>query len=227
MTNPRVLILAFVMVVSANPVAAQGGFHYREYRLGTSLASVIAISDGREADSKTIHIRPARIQTFEWRAPYMLRTGIAADPVRDVLFSFYDDQLYRVVVNYDRARTDGLTNEDVIAALSAIYGAPVRPATGTPRESLPASLRSDTIIVAQWEDASSLVLLTRSTLPLFQLSLMSKATSGLASAAIAEALRLDALEAPQRELDRRHKATADAAGAAANTRETNKGAFRP
>jgi hypothetical protein len=31
--------------------------------------------------------------------------------VRVVLFSFYDDQLYQIVVTYDRERMEGLTND--------------------------------------------------------------------------------------------------------------------
>jgi hypothetical protein len=228
MTNLRVLTLAFVMVVGASPVAAQDLFRYREYALGTSVASVVTASGARGADAKTIHARPVRIQTLEWRTPYVAPAGTVADPVRDVVFSFYDDQLYRIVVTYDRARMEGLTNDDVITSLATAYGAPARPATGTSRGPVPADLAWDTTIVAQWESATSLIVLTRNTsLPLFQLVLTSKATSALARTAARESTRLDAMEAPQRELDRRKKETEDAARAATNAREANKGAFRP
>ena len=193
MTHLRVLSLVFVMVVGAGPVAAQELVRYRAYALGTSVAAVVTASGAREADIKTIHARPVRIQTLEWRTPYIVAAGMVADPVRDVVFSFYDDQLYRIVVTYDRARMEGLTNDDVIATLEAIYGAPARPATGTARGSVPADLAWDTTVVAQWENAAALIVLTRNTsLPLFQLVLTSKTTSALALAAVTESLRLDA-----------------------------------
>jgi hypothetical protein len=228
MTNVHVLMLAFVMAAGVSPRAAQELFRYREYALGASVASVVTASGARETDAKTIHARPAHIQTLDWRRPYIVPAGTVADPVRDVAFSFYDDQLYRIVVTYDRARMEGLTNDDVIATLAAIYGTPARPATGTTRRAVPDDLAWDTTIVAKWENATSLVVLTRNTsLPLFQLVLTSKTTSALARTAVTESLRLDAREAPQRELDRQKKETDDAARAATSAREVNKGAFRP
>ena len=46
---------------------------------------------------------------------------IQDDPVQDVVFSFYNDQLFRIVVNYDSDRTLGLTDTDLIEALSAVW----------------------------------------------------------------------------------------------------------
>jgi len=86
----------------------------------------------------------------------------------------------------------------------------------------------DTTVVAQWEDAASLVTLTRSTYPSgYQLVLISKTLDVRARAAIKEALRLDTQEAPQRELDQRKKAVADADLASQKARVLNKAAFRP
>ena len=45
--------------------------------------------------------------------------------MHDVQFSFYDDQLYQVVVSYDRERMEGLTDADVVESLSATYGVPL------------------------------------------------------------------------------------------------------
>ena len=51
--------------------------------------------------------------------PYASSGGALADPVRGAVFSFCDDALYQVVVNYDRDRTNGLTDSDVIESLTA------------------------------------------------------------------------------------------------------------
>jgi hypothetical protein len=44
-----------------------------------------------------------------------------------VLFSFYDGELFRIAINYDRHETEGLTADDFIAAISATYGTAERP----------------------------------------------------------------------------------------------------
>ena len=42
--------------------------------------------------------------------------------MKEVVFSFYDGELFRIVVNYDRYQTEGLTAEDFVEAISATYG---------------------------------------------------------------------------------------------------------
>ena len=83
-------------------------------------------------------------------------------------------------------------------------------------------------MLAQWEnDASSLTLLRSVYAPDFQLILISKPLSTRARSAIREAVRLDGIEAPRRELAQRKKDVADAGAARDKTRTTNKAAFRP
>ena len=69
-----------------------------------------------------------------------MRSGTElADPVGGATFSFCDDGLYQVVVRYNRDRTNGLTDSDIIGSLIAVYGEPVlkaaksRPASSAPR----------------------------------------------------------------------------------------------
>jgi hypothetical protein len=227
MIGRRAVIVVSLMAAAAS-ASAQDLSRYREYALGMSVASIVTSSGGRDAEVRTIHVRPARIQTFLWRTSYMRPPGAPADPVRDLQFSFFNDQLYRAVVTYDRARTEGLTNDDVIAAMEATYGEPGRLSPAPPGDGGRADVPSGAIVLAQWEDAASRVVLTRdASMPVFQLILTSKATSEQARVAIAEAVRLDAVEAPQRELDRRTDHTTAAAEAAADARAVNKGAFRP
>ena len=47
--------------------------------------------------------------------------------INEIVFSFVDDRLFRMTVVYDRSRTSGLTNADMIAALTDMYGAATSP----------------------------------------------------------------------------------------------------
>lgn len=221
-------IASLTFVLGGQPLAAQAPFQYRGYALESSVATVIDVSRTGNNSPKTLHERPASIQEVLWRAPYMGLGGEQADPVHEVLFTFYDDQLFQIVVTYDRGRMAGLTNDDVIHTLSATYGMPLLLDARSVRNGLPADVGTGMGVVAQWDNARSLLTLLRSTYsPQFQLVLISKTLNPLARAAIAEARRLDALDAPQRELDRRSQATAEAATAGEKARAVNKAAFRP
>ena len=65
------------------------------------------------------------------RAP----TAVPTDPVQHIVFSFYADQLFKLVVDDDRDRTEGMTDADMVEAISTRYGSPVtplpRPSRGT------------------------------------------------------------------------------------------------
>jgi hypothetical protein len=224
-----VALVSFGFAVGGQALVAQAPLHYREYALESSVASVVKTSGARDYERRTLHERPAMIQEVEWRAPYTASGTDLADPVRDVRFSFFDDKLYQVVVTYDRERTEGLTHEDVIESLSRTYGMPLLTSRETPREPLSeAASRAGTTILARWEDAGALLTLTQGTYPPhYQLVLVSKVLNERARTAITESVRLEAREAPQRELDRREKNITDARIASQKARVINKAAFRP
>ena len=224
MNAARVLFIAVVLVFTSQLGSAQDLSRYRAYVLESSLQSVVAATSARVADIKTLHERPAKIQQVEWRAPYAYSGDAQADPVRAAVFTFCDDALYQVVVSYDRDRTKGLTDNDIIQPLTALYGEPVlRSARIRPQAAIP-----DAVVLAQWDSpGSSLTLLREAYSTEYQLLLVSKALSTRARTAIREAGRLDAIEAPRRELEERKKEVADAADARDKTRTTNKAAFRP
>jgi hypothetical protein len=227
MTSTSRLVIAASLILSGQVASAQDMARYRLYALESSVASVIAASGARSGDAKTLHTRPATIQELQWRAPYVTSTDTMADPVRDIAFTFYNDALYQVVVNYDRARTEGLTDKDILDALSATYGAPGPPSPKT-RTTPPADTFSDSVVLARWETAESLMTLLRGAYPReFQLILLSKPLGALAQNAIREAVRLDAVDAPRRESEQRKKEAGDAIAARDQTRSTNKAAFRP
>jgi hypothetical protein len=73
--------------------------------------------------AKVLHARPAAIVELEWRPRYSSRgESPQTDPVDTMLFRFYDDQLYTIIVDYDRRRTEGMSAADMIAAVSETYG---------------------------------------------------------------------------------------------------------
>jgi hypothetical protein len=222
------LLVAIGLALSALFASAQDLTRYRAYALESSFDTVMAISGARAADAKILHVRPARIQQIEWRAAYARIDDAQADPVRQLTFSFVDDALYQVIVNYDRTRTDGLTNADVIGLLTATYGAPSALSARDRASSVNGESIYDTVVVARWEtSAASLTLLRAAYTPEFQLVLVSKPLNTRAQNAIREATRLDAIEAPQRALDQQKKEATDADAAREKARTTNKAAFRP
>ena len=227
MNVPRPVVIALGLVLTGQIASAQDLSRYRGYALESSLASIIMASGARAGDAKTLHQRPATVQELEWRAPYVRYGDTLADPVRRVAFTFYNDALYQVIVYYDRDRTEGLTADDIIASLSAAYGAPVLASTRVVT-SPPTAGVADRAVLARWDSAESAMTLVRGAYsPEFQLILLSKPLGSRARAAIAEAISLDALEAPRREAAQREKAADDASAARDKTRTTNKGAFRP
>lgn len=224
MNKSRVVSLAVGLVLSSQLVAAQDLSRYRAYALDSSLESVLTASAAATADVKVVYERPSMIQALEWRAPYTRSGDALVDPVRGILFSFCDNALYQVLVSYDRDRTDGLSNSEIIDSLTAVYGTPLR---GSARNR-PLDAAPDTVVLAQWDSAGfSLTLLRGVYSPEFQLMLTSKALSTRARGAIREAARLDVADAPRRELEQRKKEAADANVAREKIRAKNKAAFRP
>ena len=79
-------------------------------------------------------------------------------------------------------------------------------------------------VIARWEDSQYSINLFRSSfLNSFGLVMFSKRLDAQAEAAIAESMRLDEQNIPQREADRRKKAADDLEV----TRQSNKRTFRP
>jgi hypothetical protein len=228
MNSAHALIIAVSLVFfSAQAISAQDLSRYRAYALESSVDVVVAATGARPTEAQTIHERPAKIQELQWRAPYVSQGSSTPDPVRSVAFTFFNDELYQVFVTYDRDRTEGLTAADIIESLTASYGAPVLK-SAIARTGLPAATLLDATVLAQWDsDASSVTLLRGTYSPDFQLILSSKSLSARARTAIREAIRLDAVEAPRREVEERKKEVADASAARDKARSTNKAAFRP
>ena len=202
--------------------------HYRDFQLGSDLASVAALTGAASPDVKVLHTRPAVLQEMEWRRPYALRGETIDDPVRQIAFSFYNDQLFRLVIDYDERRTDGMTDADMVEAISTMYGTTVRSTlkpTGVPP--LVRDEESGTR-VAGWGNGDYAAVLYRSPFASgFRLVVTAVRLDALARTAEAQSIRLDEREAPQRERARQKKEADDERAEKAKARLANKAAFKP
>jgi hypothetical protein len=225
MINRTSLSLVFALMLCVGLLNAQAPVKYREFELGSNVAAVATISGVAASDVKVIHQRPALVQALEWRPRYTYGSAASSpDPVDRMVFTFYNDQLYKVVVDYDARRTEGITQADVVAALSATYGTATVP-TGRIRET---QYGQPDVRLASWGDAEYSVTLFRVAYPnTFRLVVSSTRLDLLAAAAGVEAVRLDALEAPQRELVRVRVAADAARVAEEEAKRVNLPGFRP
>ena len=224
MKTLRGSVLCFVVLLFLVPLlSGQDLSKYRDFTLGMSLTKLLERTDQKMTHVKTIHSRPALIEELNWWPPNASAASLRSDSVERVLFSFYNGELYKISVTYDRLSTDGLTEEDMVRSISVKYGH----ATITAPELDPAvngRYDSKQKPVASWEDAQYSVNLVRSSFnDVLGLVVFSKRANAEADAATAEAVKLDQQEGPKREADRLKKQTDDLQV----TRERNQRSFRP
>jgi hypothetical protein len=228
MKNSLMALFVSMLILSVQPVNAQDPMRYREFQLGSDVASVVTLIGAAPTVVKLLHQRPAVIEDVEYRPRYASRGAAPhTDPVELIVFRFYNGQLFRVVVDYDRNRTEGMTEADMIEAITAEYG----PASRV----LPAANRISTLDygaadtpVAIWEGTESSVTLLRVAYPVsFRLAVAFTRLDNLARTASAEAVRLDTKEAPQREIARQKKESDEARAALQKAKTENKAVFRP
>ena len=198
-----------VLVLFSTPIlSGQNLSTYRKFSLGASLASISKQVGQDPGQAKLIHQRPALIQQLAyWPIPTSSYSP-RAESVSQILFSFYDGELWKIAVTYDGDATQGLTEDDMVQAISARYGTATR---FYPEIRLPTNdeYAPNETVIASWEDSRTSVDLSRSeSLNSFELDLFSRALETKAQAATVEALRLEKQEAPQKEIDRQ-KSEAD------------------
>lgn len=203
MISARTVAISIAWVVSSVSVSsAQDLSRYREFQLGTSLV-MVARQAGIGPEARVLHQRPELIQELMWLPPPSVGSSPYGDSVRKVLFTFYNGQLFRIAITYDRHRTEGLTAEDMVEAVSTNYGPATLPATEVVPSLSGVSNVSDRTL-AHWEDTQYSVNLT-SYLSTFGLVVFSKRLDASARVATVEAIRLDKQEAPQQEIERQQK----------------------
>jgi hypothetical protein len=231
MTGTRTLAIGVGLLLLAQAAQSQDRTFYRTYRLGNNLTSVAALAKVAATGAKTVHQRPSLIQELEWRQPYVM-SGSAmsqSDPVQRIVFTFYDDQLFRLVISYDRQRTNGLTDTDMVEALSTTYGVALLQPSVKSLPALTGPLVSELgAPIAQWGDVDYSVGLYRSSFASeFRVVVTSPRLEALAEKASAEATRLDQREAPQREIDRKNKEAEVTRASQEKARLANKATFKP
>src|SRR5438034_559203 len=224
MKTMRRSILCFVVLLLTAPLLwAQDLSKYRHFTFGMSLTRVLERTDQKMADVKVIHGRPSLIQELNWWPPNPPGTSFRSDTVEQMLFSFYNAELYKISVTYDRTSTEGLTAEDMVKSISAKYG----PATSVkPEVDSGTNERYDMRQkpVASWEDAQySFNLARSSSTDHLGLIIYFKRVNAEAELAAAEAVELEEQEGRKREAERQKKQT-DGLEVA---RQKNRKMFRP
>ena len=224
MKSIRSSILCLSALLLAAPMLrAQDFSKYRGFSVGTSLATVLKHTDKKLTDVNVTHAGRPLFQEVTWWPPNIPGTSFRADSVEQILFSFYNGELYKMSVTYDQTATEGLTEQDMVKSISAKYG----PATIVAVEI--DSAKSDAYVVrptpvASWEDAQYSFNLTRSAFTdHLGLIIYSKRVNAVAELAIAEAVKIEEQEGPNREAERQKKQTDDLEAA----RQKNRKIFRP
>jgi hypothetical protein len=218
--------LVLVLFTAASLTAlAEDLSKYREFQFGADLPTVAKLMGASVSQAKLIHSRPALVQELEWR-PRSLGPSPKAESAEEVVFSFYNGTLFQIAVKYDRYATEGLTIEDFVEAISAMYG----PATKLPAQAKPVkeSYGGQEETVARWEDPQyRFDLLRMSYGPGYRLVGTLKSLEGPVQSANGEAKRLDDLEAPQRDAARAAAEQDAKAAGLEKARLVNKPKFRP
>ncbi len=119
------------MSLWATALGAEDLSHYRGLALGSSLATAAKAARMEPSAATVIHQRPVLIQELEWQPRQSYATNHSTEPVKEVVLTFYDGELYRIAVKYDRFQHGGDDAEDLIAAISQVYGTASKPVGGT------------------------------------------------------------------------------------------------
>jgi hypothetical protein len=225
-STSRSALTAFLAFgITSAAIAAGDLSKYRNFQLGTDLSTVAREAGVNPSQAKVIYRRPALIQELEWRLQ-PLGFSSQTEPAKEAVFSFYNGELFQIVINYDRYQTEGLTIDDFVEAISATYGIATKPTA--PDKVVPRSYGDQDEILAQWQDAQYRFELIRSPYgPSFRLVGIFKSLEAQAQSATLEAKRLDDQEAPQREAARIATEEEAAKVKLEKARLVNKPNFRP
>jgi hypothetical protein len=220
----RSSVISLSLVLLATPViSGQDLSRYRKFVLGTSLAAISKQVGKDESLATLISQSPALIQRMTyWQADTSDNSG-RMEPISHITLDFYNGALYRIVVVYDEKAVEGLTEEDMVKAISARYGNGVRlyPEIDFPNHDVYSSPEK---VIAQWDDGENSVTFFHSSgLESFGLAVFSKWVNAQAEAAIVESAKLAKEQAPQKEIARQIKEVDDLDIA----RQNNIKSFRP
>ena len=143
----RKLAISLALVLLTTPlVSAQDLSRYRKFALGTSLAALSKQIGQDPHQATVIHQNPAVIQELKYWPVETSYSAVPAEPVSQILFSFYNGELYRIAVTYDQGAIEGMTEDDMVRA--------VRRATEPERGFIPRSTFPPTISTHRWRKSS-------------------------------------------------------------------------
>jgi hypothetical protein len=195
--NFVICLVASLTITSA--LRAKDLSKYRAFSLGTNLATVLKLTGQNFADVKAVQSRPILLQELTWCPQNYPGAPDSSESAEQILFSFYNGELYKISVFYDRTLTEGLTAKDIVRPITANYGPPTT-IVGAPGS--PQSERSEMKqkLVAAWEDSQFSLNLVRSSFSGgFELVIYSKRLNAEAEATLAEVTRMERQEHPQTE----------------------------
>ena len=200
--------------------------HYRGLQFGMNTTEAEKVGGTPAAEAKLVHRRPALIQEMEWQpAQYLRNDPPATDPVQHGLLCFVNGELYRIIVTYDRYKVEGMTLDDMVEGISAVYGVASKPTAEIVFHSNFAEMAK---VLARWEDSEYTYDLVRTgDQSSFAMVLYSKRLDRVAQKAIVEADRLDVQEAPQREIEKQKDQAEAERIIRDRARSLNKPNFRP
>ena len=214
-TMLRSLVVCFITIIvillSSSQVHAQDLSKYRNFSFGMTVADISKQIDKKPSDATVVHERPALIEELTWLPIQPYDLSRPAEPVDQMLFSFYNGALYRMLMTYDSSATKGLTDEDMIRVVSTKYGAATRPVAVVNFPMNP-SYKATEKVIARWEDSQYSLNLFRSYTDTFAIVMFTKQLDAQAAISIAESVKLDQEEAPQKEAAHVKKAADDLEG---------------
>jgi len=216
--------ISLALVLLLTPIiSGQDLSKYRKFSLGANLAEVSKQVGPYSHETTLAHQRPAVIHEVTFWPLSPSRFAVGLEPVSQILFSFCNGELYRIMVTYEPGAIEGLTEEDMVQAISARYGTATRfyPEIDFPTNDVYAPTEK---VIARWEDSQNAVNLFRSSIRnSFGLAVFSKRLDAQAETAIAECVKLEMQQAPQKKMDRQKKEDDDLEVA----RQKNIETFRP
>ena len=118
--------------------------------MGDSLLAISRQTGLPVIDATTTPAVSGTVQELRWHARYVRRgTAPPGDPVDRLVFSFYEQRLFRIVVDYAPDRTEGMTESDMVGAVSGLYGSPIRRTLASDSDSRAPARPAETAI-AEW-----------------------------------------------------------------------------
>jgi hypothetical protein len=181
-TSIRRVVIALLCLATYPSLGAQHRTDYRTYRMGDDVTA-IARQIGPPSPAAPAPRVLGPVLELRWRVQYVRGGTPSNDPVALLVFSFYDDQLFQIVIDYSPDRTEAMTEADMVAAVSRVYGAPAKRTDPPSPVGLHPQRPTDSV-VAQWMNGELLVaLLSIGDQTAFRMIVASIPLEGLASRA--------------------------------------------